>query len=191
MPSPVTRQHGVSDNDLGTWIGVYRIATPGTDSANSATTLLLEDAPQADVNLHILPEYGGSSGLQGNYLSGPVELVAEVCRSSVSYDLNQKYDLYEKAGIQEYLAILLHEEEIRWHFLVNGRYQIMQAGDDGTWRSRVFPGLWLDGEALLSRDMQRVLAKLQEGLASPEHRGFVDALAKRRQAAPPQNRASE
>src|ERR1043166_4995202 len=178
MPSPVTFEHGDRDNDVGTWICVYRIATPGTDSGQDATTLLLKDIPQADVNLRILPECGGASRIQGNYLAGPVELFTEVSRSSASYDLNQKYDLYESAGVQEYLAILLHEEEIRWHVLVEGHYEIMPPDADGIWRSRVFPGLWLDGAALLRRDMPQVLAKLQEGIGSPEHEAFVEELAR-------------
>ena len=46
----------------------------------------------------------------------------------------------------------------------------------------VFPGLWLDGAALLAGDMVRVLAKLDEGLRSPEHQTFVAKLARNRQA---------
>ena len=46
-------------------------------------------------------------------------------------------------------------------------------------RSRVFPGLWLDVKALLKGDLARVLAVLQQGLASPEHAAFVKRLAKK------------
>ena len=42
---------------------------------------------------------------------------------------------------------------------------------------RVFPGLWLAVAQLLTRNMQRVLAVLQEGLQSPEHAAFVQKLA--------------
>jgi hypothetical protein len=52
-------------------------------------------------------------------------------------------------------------------------------------RSRVFPGLWLDSKALLARDMQQVLARLQEGLHSPEHKRFVAKLARRKRAGAP------
>jgi Uma2 family endonuclease len=117
---------------------------------------------------------------EGKYLTGAPEFTAEVCVSSAAYDLHQKMDLYEKAGVQEYLAVLVYEQEIRWHVLVDGRYQIMPPDADGVWRSRVFPGLWLDGRALLEREVQKVLSKLQEGLGSAEHRQFVEELAKRR-----------
>jgi Putative restriction endonuclease len=95
-------------------------------------------------------------------------------------ELNQKYHLYEAAGVHEYLAVLMYEQEIRWHILVNGRYEILPPDADGIWRSRVFPGLWLDGRALLKRDLQKVLATLQAGFAAAEHRAFVKRLASRR-----------
>jgi hypothetical protein len=44
-------------------------------------------------------------------------------------------------------------------------------------RSEVFPGLWLDATALVNDDMSRVLAVLQQGLATPEHTAFVARLA--------------
>jgi len=41
------------------------------------------------------------------------------------------------------------------------------------YRSRVFPGLWIDGPALLSRKRKPLLAALRQGLASPEHAEFL------------------
>jgi hypothetical protein len=182
MPSPRSLEHAFSEDDIGCWLSTYRIHTPGTDSGGNATALLLEDSPQPDRHLRILPECGGNSWVEGKYLGGPAELMVEVCLSSTSYDLNQKYDLYEAAGVQEYLAVLMYEQKIRWHILVNGYFEILQPGADGIFRSRVFPGLWLDGAALLRRDMQRVLAVLQSGIAAPEHQAFVERLAQRRAA---------
>jgi hypothetical protein len=43
-------------------------------------------------------------------------------------------------------------------------------------RSEVFPGLWLDPEALVRGDLARVLAVLQQGIASSEHTAFVARL---------------
>jgi Putative restriction endonuclease len=89
-----------------------------------------------------------------------------------------KLDLYQVAKIPEYLAILRFEQEIRWHVLVNGVYELMPPDADRVWRSRIFPGLWLDGRALLAGDAARVLAQLDEGLRSPEHKAFVEKLAR-------------
>ncbi len=179
MPSPVSFDHGNADNTVAGWALAYRAATPGCTAANNTTVFLLADCPQPDVLLRIVQECGGKSWLEDSFLYGPPELAAETCKSSASYDLHQKLELYEKAGVQEYVAVLIYEQEIRWHVLVDGTYQLLPPDADGIWRSRVFPGLWLDGAALLRDDAAAVLAKLQEGIASPEHRAFVEQLAKR------------
>jgi hypothetical protein len=49
---------------------------------------------------------------------------------------------------------------------------------DGIFRSRVFPGLWLDADAVLANQRKRVLAILEQGLATPEHASFVAKLEK-------------
>ncbi len=180
MPSPLSWDHGVADGYCGAWLVNYHVATPGTDTGQNATTFLLEDVPQPDGCLRILPDCGGASWLEDGYVAGFPELLLEVCRSSTAYDLHQKLKLYQKAGVKEYLAVLLKEKEIRWHALKNKKYQLLQPGADGIWRLRVFPGLWLDGEALLKSNIRRVLAKLQEGLESTEHKAFVEKLSKKK-----------
>ncbi len=45
-------------------------------------------------------------------------------------------------------------------------------------RSRVFPGLWLVVEALLSNQMARVSEVLQAGLRSPEQGVFMQQLGR-------------
>jgi Uma2 family endonuclease len=180
MASPVSVQHGEMDGCVGGWLCVYQVATAGTACGHNTTSLLLEDSPQPDVYLRVLPEYGGATWVNDRFLEGVPELLVEVCRSSVSYDLHVKFDLYETAKVPEYLAILLDEQEIRWHALVNDRYELLPPDADGFWRSRVFPGLWLDGKALLAGDMKQVLAQLGKGLSSPEHQRFVADLAARK-----------
>ena len=96
--------------------------------------------------------------------------------------MHVKFDLYEAAKVPEYLAVLLYEQEIRWQVLVNGQYQLLAPDAAGIWRSRVFPGLWLDGRALLSGNMQQVLAVLHQGIDSADHKQFVTELAARKAA---------
>jgi hypothetical protein len=180
MASPVSVEHGDMDGDVGCWLSTYKAATPGTAAGHNTTAFLLEDIPQPDINLRVLPEYDGGSWVEERYLHGIPELLTEICPSSASYDLHVKLDLYQAARVPEYLAILLFEQEIRWHVLTNDRYQLMPPDADGVFRSRVFPGLWLDGKALLAGDLQQVLARLRQGIASPEHQQFVAELAARK-----------
>jgi len=179
MPSPVSIEHGALESEVGTWLGTYQAYTPGCASGHNATTMLLEeDTPQPDLHLRILPECGGMSRVDGDYLGGPPEFIAEICRSSAVYDLHQKLELYEEAGVPEYLAVLVREREIRWHILKGGSYELLNPATGRLWKSNVFPGLWLDGKALLARDMTRVLATLQKGIETPEHAEFVRKLAR-------------
>lgn len=180
MPSPVSIDHGAVENFVGGWICVYNVETPGTAAGNNATTFLGEETPQPDVHLRLERECGGRSWVEDGYLHGSPELTVEVCASSAAYDLHVKFDLYQQAGVQEYLAIVLHEREIRWHQLVDRNYRLIPPDQDGVLRSRIFPGLWLDGAALLAGEKRGVMDKLDEGIASPEHRAFVEDLARRR-----------
>ncbi len=63
----------------------------------------------------------------------------------------------------------------------------LQLDLDGVCRVKVFPGLWVHGEALFAKDYARLMATLQEGLATPEHAAFVTRLAAGR---PPRKRAN-
>jgi hypothetical protein len=181
MPSPLSFEHGDMDSQVGSWLGVYAASTPGCRPSTNATWLMTEDSsPQPDNTLRILPEFGGRTRVEGRYGAGVPEFLAEVCLSSVAYDLHQKLDLYQEAGVQEYLAVLIHEHEIRWHRLAGDRYEVVPARSDGVYRSAVFPGMWLDAPALLANAMARVLAVLNDGIRSPEHQQFVEQLAARR-----------
>lgn len=179
MPSPTGIQHGNTDVEVGTWLGTYGAHTRGTKCAHSATTILAGNSPQPDCLLRLLPEAGGRTRTEGILLHGAPEFVAEISASSASYDLHLKKDLYEREGVDEYLVVLLYEQEIRWHRLEEGSYRVVPPDKDGVWRSTVFPGLWLDGKALLTGDLAKVLTVLQRGLDSSEHLEFVEHLKKR------------
>ena len=179
MPSPQRKEHGNMDRRMAAWQCIYEVSTPGLEGGANVTSFIGEDCPQPDDYMAIRPEYGGASWGK-KYVEGAPELLTEVSFSSVSIDLHEKFDLYQQAGIQEYLVVLVKKSEIRWHRLVKGKYKLIAADAAGVYRSRVFPGLWLDSKALFKDDMAQVLAKLQEGIASPEHRRFVAELASRK-----------
>jgi Uma2 family endonuclease len=180
MPSPQRIEHSTTGRHISGWLAMYEARTPGCRGGDNATSLIGEDCPQPDGYLAILPECGGKSRGK-KYLEGAPELIDEISYSTASIDLHQKYDLYEKAGVQEYLVILLKKREVRWHRLVNGKYKRLRPDATGVIRSRVFPGLWLDSKALFTNDLAGVLTTLEEGLACAEHGRFVADLAARRQ----------
>ena len=67
--------------------------------------------------------------------------------------------------------------EVRYFHLEQGAYRDLAAGDDGVFRSRIFPGLWLVAAALLDVNGRRVLDVLQEGLNETAHAAFVERLS--------------
>jgi hypothetical protein len=58
-----------------------------------------------------------------------------------------------------------------------GRFVEMPPGEDGLYRSEIFPGLWLDPRALFRNDLNGLIAAPERGLATPEHAAFVARLA--------------
>jgi Uma2 family endonuclease len=186
MPSPLKSRHGRHHHRLNLWLGLYQMATPGTDVLDNPTTILGEASePQPDSCLLILPECGGQARVnQDDYLEGAPELMAEVALSSASIDLHAKRQDYEQAGVKEYLVLVLRGNRIVWLVQHGQGFVPLEPGEDGIHRSEAFPGLWLDGAALLRQDMQRVSEVLQQGLASEAHAAFVSQLQQRRGGQP-------
>ena len=180
MSSSVTTLHSTYDSHLAGWLRQYAWATPGCECGNNGTWLMIESAPQPDTAVWILPEYGGKSKYKGAYNSGAPELAIEICASTATQDLRSKLALYQRAGVREYLTLVLEPCEVVWRTLVGGRYVPLKAGADGVLKSRVFPGLWLDQAAAIGADGPLVEAVLRKGLASRAHAAFVRALQARK-----------
>lgn len=182
MPSPVTiEKHSRPHAILVGWLVQYWVATPGVlVGDNGSVRLDPENMPQPDAFLMILPEHGGQSRIgPDDYLEGAPELAVEVSASSAAYDLNEKRDVYRRTGVREYIAWLVPEGELHWSVLREGRFEPLQPGPDGIYRSETFPGLWLDAGVLLQGDARAIFQALQHGLASPEHAEFVTCLQQR------------
>ena len=179
VASPLKRRHGTNHLPLGGLFFAYEGETPGVESGDNTTILLGDEGePQPDLYLRILPEHGGQSRTTpDDYVEGAPELLAEIAHSSRAIDLHAKRDDYTRYGVREYLVLCLRERRLRWFDLAAGRE--LDADADGVYRIRVFPGLWIDGEALLARDYRRLTATLGHGLATPEHAAFVARLAAR------------
>ena len=177
MSSPVFDDHSAPHAGMITWLGTFKAYTPVLRVMDNGTTILGSRGDvQPDGGLRLLPEYGGRAARddQGAIRGGP-ELLVEVAVSSVNYDLRLKKRDYEEAGVQEYVVVLPKQHAVRWFCLHDGAYQEMQPDADGIFRSRVFPGLWLDPEALLLDDTAKVLDVLQDGLQSDAHREWIAA----------------
>ena len=182
VPSPLKRPHSLHHVPVILWLGEYSLATPGTELHDGATLILGPDSePQPDASLIIRPDWGGQTRIsEDDCVAGPPELIVEVASSSQAYDMYEKYKEYERAGVSEYLVVLVREHQIRWFFLAHGTYCELSRRGSGEYESQVFPGLRLDVEAFLRLETTKVVQTLREGLSSPEHARFVEALGQRR-----------
>jgi Uma2 family endonuclease len=180
VASPLKRQHARSHLYLGAVFAAYEDNTPGVEAGDNATVILSADnEPQPDLFLRVLPEFGGQSRTsKKDYVRGAPELFAEIAHSSRAIDLHAKKQEYAQHGGLEYIVVCLRERQIRWFDLSSGEEFVADA--KGVFRSRIFPGLWLHGEALLAKDYKRLMATLEQGLASEEHAAFVRQLESRR-----------
>ena len=177
MPSPVSAsRHGDPHFLIVTWLGIYMAETPGVVGSDNATCHLdSANVPQPDAHLRIAA--GGATQLdERGYVVGAPELAVEISATTTQQDRQAKFDAYSRAGVREYIIWRTRDRAVDWFVLREGRYELLPPGDDGLLRSSVFPGLWLDPAALLTRDLPRLMAALRAGLATPEHAAFVERI---------------
>jgi len=176
VPSPVSLEHSELDTLIHLWLAYYAQATPGCRAGNNSTWLMLGSAPQPDAHLRILPSHGGQSGSEKSLGAGAPELAVEISVTSTELDFGPKMRLYQRAGVREYITVEPSDQRIVWRVIENGAYVAQALPPDGIVRSRVFPGLWLDVAAFWANDAAKMLAALNAGLASEDHRQFVERL---------------
>ncbi|HXG12687.1 MAG TPA: Uma2 family endonuclease [Gemmataceae bacterium] len=176
MASPLRQPHATYHAKLSLVLGLYEAATPGVELLDNATTILGEESePQPDLELRILTEYGGQTRInKKKYVVGAPELLVEVASSTTTIDMHQKKDDYEQAGVLEYLVLCIREKELHWFGF--GSHRPIRPNRQGIYRSQVFPGLWIDGPALLARNARRLIEVIQQGVESKEHTTFVQRL---------------
>jgi Uma2 family endonuclease len=172
------RQHGHPHSRLVNWLANYETDTPGVEAGdNSSVRLDVDNEPQPDGFLLVLPERGGNARIsEDDFIEGAPELVAEVSSSSVSFDLGKKLNVYRRCGVREYIVWRVRDRQVDWFVNREGRFEPLAPSADGILRSTVFPGLWLDPAALVQNRKAIVKAVLEQGLKSPEHAEFVARL---------------
>ena len=170
--------HGRPDALAQLWLSHYEAHTPGVEFvANTTTQLDLDNVPQPDAMLRLREECGGQSRVDDrDYLVGAPELVVEIAASSSSIDLHDKLNAYRRNGVKEYLTWRTVEQQFDWRVLVEGEFRPQTPDAKGVFHSTVFPGLRLSDKALLKRDAAAVLACLEAGLRSREHKALVAEL---------------
>jgi len=180
VASPVSDVHGRARSDLNGWFRFYRLGTPFLICSIEGTIGLDgRNQPQPDVHARFDPAHGVRSAFSPDrYVEGAPDLVAEVAVGSASLDLEQKREVYQNPGVSEYIFWRVLDRVVDWFILRDGSHERMKTTQDGLHRSEIFPGLWLDSDALVRGQMVTVFQAVQRGLATPEHEDFVERLRK-------------
>ena len=179
MPSPVHHVgHSQPHALIMGWRAQYAAATRGVDLGDNATVRLdAENEVQPDALLRIEPVSGGHSHVTADdYLAGAPELIVEVAFSSASYDVHDKLKVYRRNGVQEYVVWRVQDGALDWWELIEGAYVPLSPDEQGIIHSRVFPGLSLNVDKLLTGDLAGVLADLQQGLGTDAHTALIAKL---------------
>ncbi len=178
MGSPVRiNKHGAPHANIMAWLGFYKAYTSGVQIGDNCTVRLdPENEPQPDALLRI--EKGGQSIIsEDGYVEGAPELIVEIAASTVSIDLHDKLKAYRRNQVQEYLVWRVDDNEIDWFRLKDEKYLKLQADEKGIIKSKIYPGLWLDINALLNGDLVKVLEILKQGIDTYEHQNFCQKIS--------------
>lgn len=144
MASPLRFQrHAEPHSLLMVWLDTYKVMTPGVRIGDNATVRLDLDNEPQPDVVLLIDEQLGGQA----YISN---------------------DDYVEGAPEQVL-----ENKLDWFSLQNSEYVLLPADAEGVIKSRVFPGLWLAVNALISKDMKHVIAVLQQGLNSTEHALFL------------------
>jgi Uma2 family endonuclease len=158
--------HGDQQTIVVVWLGTYAARTPGVKSGISAS-IFLDDQSEVQPDGFLFreppPAPGAVRRRPDQYLEGAPQLMVEVAASSAHYDLTDKFALYERAGVREYIVWEVLAERIHWFRLRDGVYTRLEPDERGVIESEEFPGLRLHVPTMLAGDLAGVLDELRAG----------------------------
>jgi Uma2 family endonuclease len=155
--------HGEPHGAVAFWLRAYRMRTPGVRLGVEATIFLSDDGevqPDACLFWARTEGAGGARETDDGYIEGAPDLIVEIAASSASYDLHDKLEMYQQAGVPEYAVWRVLDRQFDWFRLRDGRYVRLEPDERGVIASEVFPGLRLAVDRLLAGDDAGVLAEL-------------------------------
>jgi Uma2 family endonuclease len=171
-------QHGRPQGWLVIALGTYAMQTGVDFGDNTSVELDADNVPQPDVCLFLPAALGGKAFVNASdYLEGPPDLVGEVAASTASIDLHAKFNAYRRNGVREYVVWRVLDAAVDWFVLRNGAF-VPHPPEGTVFKSTVFPGLWVDAEALIRQDYERLRAALDSGMQTSEYHAFAAQMRK-------------
>ena len=165
VPSPLlTVDHALPHSLVVAWLGTYVAATSRLYLGDHAMVRLDADNV-VQPNAVLLFADGGRASVEADgRVAGAPDLVVEVGSTGAARGLYEKFQVYRRCGVREYLVWLINDRRFEWWALHEGVYSLVSADVSGVIASQYCPGLCLAVEALLRGDITYVLAVLQARL---------------------------
>ena len=143
---------------MNIWLGLYFLATPGTDILDNTTSILGESSePQPDAALAILPECGGQTheDEDGNLIVGSPELIVEVALRRPGLTTCTKSDaITNRPEWGKYIVLVfLAENRIVWWVRRGSGFELLEPGPDGRLPLRILRRLTLPHLAARSAEL--------------------------------------
>lgn len=156
--------HGNPHIPLSQWIGhygMYHATLIGSDNA----TIRFNADNDAQPDLCLLRAGGQTRFETDGFIVGASELIVEISGPTASYDFSEKRDVYESARLGEYFVYETIEGRVAWWQSKDRQFEdILPEGV--IYNSVLFPGLWLDADALRSASALKLIQTLQKGIES-------------------------
>ncbi len=87
------------------------------------TTVRLDADNEVQPDALLRTKIAGQSTISDDdYIEGAPELIVEIAASSASYDLHNKWRVYRRNQVQEYLVWRVYERQLDWFRLNGGEY---------------------------------------------------------------------
>jgi Uma2 family endonuclease len=164
MGLPPTFEHQADSDFLTTLLRIYVEARDLGVVVSAPFQMRLEKQKSSREPDLLLIAKANLGRIKNTYLDGPADLAIEIISpESVGRDRGEKFVEYEAAGVREYWLIDPVRKQAEFYLLDDERkYQLHLRGKQGTFRSKVVEGFYLQIEWLWQKPLPKVAPILKE-----------------------------
>jgi hypothetical protein len=166
--------------DIAMCINRYRLHSPGLYCCVYAP-VQIDDETRVFPGVLAMVNYGRHKQCDPDedysFFQGPPNFIVDVFPSDDWLDYNDRRDLYERCGVQEYVAVR-HTQPLTWIWnrLVDGVFEEIETDHGDLITSTALPGLWIPRQSLQNADWWTIMSSIDRGVTRREHHEFMDTI---------------
>jgi hypothetical protein len=168
--------------DIAMCINYYRLFSPGLYCCIHAT-VQLDDETRFCPGIVVQVNHGQfkqcDPGPSYDCFKGPPNFVLDVFPGDDLLDYEYRRDCFERNHVIEYVAVR-HAEPVEWIWnrLIDGKFSVIETGENELIMSTALPGLWIPSNTLKHRDWWAVMGAIARGVSRIGHHDFMNAIWK-------------